>query len=212
MKVRSTEELIDVLANDLKARKREIFNLKAATARARDHEKRWLLRAGYMLLYSHFEGFVRTAGTAYLLFVRHQRLSYSELSLNFVAAALKTKLEALGQVSKASIVTAVTNELYQGGNSAAEFHWAGELDCRSNLNSEVLVEITTLLGITFSKYETKRHFLDESLLFNRNGIAHGEMVEIDERDFDAAYDLVIGIIEDFRSGIENAAVTQAFRR
>jgi hypothetical protein len=212
MKVRSAEELTDLLADDLKARKREIFNMTAAVARARGHERAWLMRAGYTLLYAHLEGFIRTAGTAYLVFVRHQRHKFKELKPNFVAAALKTKIELFAEVKKSSVLTQVVKQLFETADEIAEFEWSGEIDCRSNLSSEVLNEITYLLGIDFAKYETRRQILDNSLLFNRNGIAHGELLQIDEASFAEARTFVVDLLDDFRTDIENAAVTRAFKR
>ena len=211
MKVRSVEELADRLADDLKARKREMASVKAMIGGARDHEKECLLRAGFVLLYAHLEGFVKMAGTAYLALVRHQGLSYDQLKPNFVAAALKSKLETLGEVGKATVVTTVVRQLIYSAKDKAELVWSGEIDCRHNLTSEVLGEITCLLGLEFARYETRRHFLDDSLLFNRNGIAHGQLVKIDEATFRDAHDKVAQLLELFRADIENAAATEAFR-
>jgi MAE_28990/MAE_18760-like HEPN len=118
----------------------------------------------------------------------------------------------LGEVKKATVVTEVIRQLLKGGSEKAEINWAGEVDCRNNLSSEVLNEITCLLGLTFTKYETRSHFLDNSLLFNRNGIAHGELLPIDEDTFMAAHEAVVSLIEQFRTDIENAAVTERYRR
>lgn len=212
MKVRTAEELTERLAEDLKQRKREIAAMKSMISMARPHEKDCLLRAGMVLLYAHFEGFVKTAGTAYLTLVKHKGLSYNELTPNFVAAALKTKLENLGEVKKATVVTSVIRQLQDGANDAAMIEWSGAIDCRDNLDSDVLDEITCLLGLAFGPYETKGHFINESLLKKRNGIAHGELVRVDEDTFGRAHDGVVALLEQFRNDIENAAVTESFRR
>lgn len=212
MKVRSVEELTEFLAIDLKSRKRELSSFKFAVAAARDHEKNVLLRSGIVMLYAHFEGFVRHAGTAYLSYVKSQRLSYGELSPNFVAASLKSKLEIIGAVNKATVLTSIIESLIHKVDDIAPFEWAGEVDCRNNLTSEVLYEITCLLGISFAGYVTRRHFLDQSLLSNRNSIAHGELLQIDESEFLKAHDFVVDMLEQFRTDIENAASLQAYRR
>jgi MAE_28990/MAE_18760-like HEPN len=212
MNVRTVEELTDTLAKDLKSRKREITALKFAIDASRDHAKGGLLRAGFAMLYAHFEGFVRLAGTAYLGFVANRGLQYRQLNTNFVAVSLKSKLQDMREVGKATVITQIIQQLLDAPHDTASFGWGGEVDCRSNLNSEVLGEIACLLGISFSAYELKRQFLDQSLLPKRNDIAHGRLIKVDEGDFMEAHRAVLELIEQFRTDIENAAVTKAYQR
>ena len=212
MKVRSLNELTDTLSDDLVRRKREMSSIKLLIDEARPHEQHGLRRAAFAMLYAHWEGFIRLAGTAYLGFVGHKGLRFADLKPNFTAASLKSKLQDLGEISKATIVTATVQQLIYNQNDIASFGWAGEVDCRSNLNSEVLAEITCLLGIPFSNYEMRGQFLDNTLLANRNDIAHGRMVQVEANDFLTAHETVLNLIEQFRTDIENAAAAETYRR
>ena len=76
MSVRTLEQLYDFLSGELAWRTKELVTLKALveqTSPSRER-RRVLLRAGVALLYAHWEGFVKRAGSAYLEFVDLQRL------------------------------------------------------------------------------------------------------------------------------------------
>lgn len=212
IKVRSTTELTDALAKELTPRKRELTAIKLAMLSARDHQKKILLRAGFVMIYAHFEGFVRFASTAYVAYVSHQNLGYADLKPNFVGVGLKSQLQDLGIIEKASVVRTTVEKFIYGMKDTAAFTWTGEMDSRNNLNRDVLREIFALTGLDSSWYETKWAFIDEILLANRNDIAHGRMTTLDESVYIRAHDKTIELLEHFRTDVENAAVTKAFLR
>ena len=51
-------------------------------------------------MYAHWEGFVKTASTAYLEFVFYQRLKNHELAPNFLALSIRKLLQAASQTNK----------------------------------------------------------------------------------------------------------------
>lgn len=210
--IRSLNELDDYLSKDLAPRKQELTTFKLKMSAARDHEKKALLRAGFVMIYAHFEGFIRAASTAYIGYVSHQGLSFSLLKSNFVAIGLKSELQELGQIQKASVVGATVRRFLSGMNDTAPFSWNGEVDARSNLKSEILVEIFALTGLDPAWYETKWPFVDQILVENRNNIAHGRHFRPDEAEYLQAHTQTIEILERFRTDVQNAAATSLFRR
>src|SRR5690606_30193343 len=75
MKVRTLEMFCDFLDEELAWRKKELSVLKNLVERdlgTFSHNKA-LARCGVALLYAHWEGFVRIAGTSFLEFVLMQR-------------------------------------------------------------------------------------------------------------------------------------------
>src|SRR5260370_27289171 len=104
MKVRNLSELNEFLNKEHIWRSREISNFLLVLQGARPHEQEVLRRTMMVLLYSHWEGFVKSAGKAYLSFVHGKGLPFQQLRLNFVAACVRQDLEQFANYSKSSLV------------------------------------------------------------------------------------------------------------
>lgn len=85
MKIRTTEQLIDKLDEDLVWRKRELSAIKSLveTKSFSLPKHQVLVRSAICILYSHLEGFVKSASNYYVEYVRRQELTYQEISQQF---------------------------------------------------------------------------------------------------------------------------------
>src|SRR5687767_10946525 len=97
MSIRTATHLQDALDKDFAWRIQEIAALRSSLRSASGNQKRVFLRAGVALLYAHWEGFIKTAGNAYLEFVSHQNVPFSQLQSCFTVLALKSDIDTLGE-------------------------------------------------------------------------------------------------------------------
>ena len=212
MTIRTVEQLNQTLSNELAWRKKELSTLKLlAEDRGGIPGKRdTLVRAGVALLYAHWEGFIKAASTAYLEYVASKRLKYNELAVNFVALSMRSELNDAGATFKSAIHNRVAeffiNRLSEYSNVPSE----GVIRT-SNLNSEELRNITDLLGLDYSIYETKQNLIDEKLLYSRNNIAHGSYLRIDLEEYIYVQQQVILMMDWFRNQIENCILMESYR-
>ncbi len=214
MKIRSTNELVDFLDQTLAWRRQEITNLRFWIQRAnRDHERKSLIRAAIPILYAHWEGFAKRACEGYLEFVSRRGLPYEQLKTNFIAIACKTAIREAGHSNQMQLyLNVVEFSTYNQGN-IGNFTFAGSIDAEDNLSSRVFRNLLTTIGIACDDYFTSRFILlDGSLLKWRNEIAHGERTIAAETDYEQLHQLVIQLMDHLKTQLENAAVSEAFRR
>jgi hypothetical protein len=213
MKIRTVEELNQALSDDLIWRKKELSEIKslieAKSFSSQKHNA--LIRSGICILYAHWEGFVKLAANSYLEYVRTKKLLYRELSSNFLALAMKKQLKDATETNKASLYIPVCNFFLFDLDKKSSLP-KDAISTASNLSSEILKEITCILGIDFSPYSTKSVLIDTKLLNARNTIAHGNYLTIDTEEYVELHTAVIEMLELFRNQIENAAINEDFRR
>lgn len=211
--IRTLEQLSDSLAADLVWRKKELADLKSliGTGRMSSSKEKALLRSGITILYAHWEGFVKTAASSYLEYIAMKRLRYSELSSNFVALALKAKLSQANETNKATIFTEAIDFIRSQLEERSSVPYRDVVQTGSNLSSSIFREITCILGLDYSLYETKQVLIDEKLLARRNNIAHGEYLLLDKQDYLELHSQVINMMDTFRNQIENCATCESYR-
>jgi hypothetical protein len=212
MSIRTVEQLYDFLSDELAWRKKELAELRwlIQSTKIPTNKQDVLIRSGISMLYAHWEGFVKKAASAYLEFVAMQRLPYTELSANFVATAMKVKLDKARNSNKASIFVEVAQFFLTGLSSKSSI--STSVNTKSNLSFDVFREITIMLGIDFSLYLMKQKVIDERLLKARNNIAHGHYLTVDQKSYMDLHAQVIELINLFRNQIDNAAYTSVYRR
>lgn len=213
MKIRTIEQLSDILAEDLAWRKKELSEVKSLIELKDISEQKYklFLRSGICILYAHWEGFVKLASNSYLEFVRMQKLSYDQLASNFVALAMKEKLKETKDTNKPSLYIPICDfflfELNQKSNLPKE-----AISTASNLSSEILKEIISILGLNFADYSTKSKLIDEKLLKSRNEIAHGNYLLIDREEYLELHIEIINLLNIFKNQIENACLQEKYKR
>jgi len=212
MSIRTAEQLSDRLATELVWRKKELSEMKSLIEAKNVSEQRHkaLVRSGVCILYSHWEGFVKLAANSYLEYVISKKLTYQELSSNFLALAMKEKLKEAKETNKPSLYIPVCKFFISELNQRCILP-KNAISTASNLSSEILKEITYILGIDFSIYSTKSPLIDTKLLKTRNEIAHGEDSVFDRDEYLELHREVIGMLDLFCTQIENAAIQQSFR-
>lgn len=212
MSIRTAEQLSDRLATDLVWRKKELSEMKSLIEAKNVSEQRHkaLVRSGVCILYSHWEGFVKLAANSYLEYVISKKLTYQDLSSNFLALAMKEKLKEAKETNKPSLYIPVCKFFISELNQRCILP-KDAISTASNLSSEILKEITYILGIDFSIYSTKSVLIDTKLLKKRNEIAHGNDSVFDRDEYLELHREVIGMLDLFRNQIENAAIQQSFR-
>ena len=211
MKIRTLEQLSDKLAEELAWRKIELSALKALIdlKSFSSGKQKALLRSGITMLYAHWEGFIKVAANSYLEFVAMQSLPYNKLSKNFIALAMKDKLDQASETNKATIYTEIADFFMTRLSERSLIKYENRI-ATSNLSSSVFKEIICILGLDYSLYESKEVLIDEKLLKKRNMIAHGNYLDIDEQQYDELHIQVVGIMDNFRNQIDNCASTKQY--
>ncbi len=108
MKIRTKENFIDALDNEIAWRIKELSYLKGNVKSDLPYFKTHL-RTGIVLLYAHWEGFIKNSCELYLMYLKSLRLKYKELSENIIALALKNSLLAFEQTNKSTVHCQMVN-------------------------------------------------------------------------------------------------------
>ncbi|GAB3224059.1 MAE_28990/MAE_18760 family HEPN-like nuclease [Pseudaeromonas pectinilytica] len=88
MKVRSKEEFVDFISKDRAWRKRELTNIKYLIERSKDGYVDLNLRAATLLLYSHWEGFVKHSTKVFFYYLSQSGIKYSRLNNNLIVSGV----------------------------------------------------------------------------------------------------------------------------
>ena len=212
MKIRSTSELSEILDKASAWRKKEISTLRILIEMQKNpYERKMLRRIAIPILYGHWEGFAKQAATSYLDLVIRQRHTYRELKSNFMAIAIRGKIRKAELSRSISPHIALVNTILDKLDTRIGFNSRENIDTESNLSSCVLKNIFATIGIPYdSILAGKELLIDGSLLKNRNGIAHGEYIQIDADTYNQLHQLIIELIDHMKKVIENQAHTQAY--
>lgn len=168
------------------------------------------IRAGVLLLYAHWEGWIKNISRLYIRYVNGMRLSYRDLSAPFLGNALKTHIHSLESGYRAARHNEFALLVQTKLDSRASLDET-LIDAQSNLSSKVLADIVARLGIFESGDLTSRfHLIDESLVARRNTIAHGEYLDITLSEFKELQTQVVQLLDAFTDEISNSAAQRKF--
>ena len=214
MAIRTKEDLIDKIAIDHVWRIREISEFKSLIqlSTLSQSRKKVLCRAGVALLYAHWEGFVKKAGSFFLEYVSLQRLPVSELKSNFITLMMKNNIDAATESKKYSAFDKFTDFLITKQANRSKVPFKNIVNTQSNLSTTVLKEITWCLGIEYKLFESKEKLIDLKLVGRRNHVAHGEDMSVETGDFIEMAEEVIELMKIFRNLVENSAVLGSYKR
>lgn len=212
------KQLEDLVFEDWTWRKIEISDLILI---AEKEENEVLLKSIILLLYAHWEGYIKKTSKTYVKYIADNKFNIAELTENFKAISLKGLAK---EVLASSSTLTLSNELKltlkysQIGNYTLDKLIKIDLDnekdksiidTQDNLNPAVFRNILELIGLRYKKeYETRERFIEKQLLANRNSIGHGNKKMLVDEDFNIEIlsikklrDIIISFIENFRDEI-----------
>jgi hypothetical protein len=206
----TAESLYDALTADLSWRKKELTLSRALVETANEKKKPTFIRGGVLLLYAHWEGFVKFASVEYAKFVSVRRLTYSELASAFVALEIRKRLPA-GSSRDISAYIEVCDFFRSGlQERIGEIHKQDAISTKSNLSSKVLKNIMLALNLDYRNFETRANMIDNQLLFNRHNIAHGKQLMVDVSEYEELCRSVIELLDEFVTQVTNAAYAKTY--
>lgn len=212
MKIRSLADLQTAMNEDFVWRRQELTTALFAVQRTNGRASNFSIRSAILLLYAHWEGYIKNASSYYLGYVSFQGLRYQELANCFVATALKQQLLDFSATLKATQHLTFVNYLDVYGSEVPKFNPDLIIKTGSNLNSSILKEILTVIGITYTPYELKGHLIDEQLLNYRNSIAHGEWLAIDQSGYEFLHHEIYAMLMQIKNEIENSAAQKLYKK
>lgn len=212
MKIRSVEELEDKLESDLSWRKKEILSLKILIDSDEINQK-ILLRAGIALLCAHFEGFIKVASNYYIVYVSNKKIKADDIINTLVAIKMNKKIKQCRETEKFSVhgemITVL--EKIKGENFFIKYTEDSPIiSTNSNPTSTVLEEILRTIGVDSDIFETKKQYIDYSLLSNRHKVVHGERHDLDYEDLISTHRTVLELLDSYKELIINAAEQELF--
>jgi hypothetical protein len=212
MKIRTKNELKDILDKDLAWRKVELSTILANVNSSEAGAIKVALRTSILLLYAHWEGFIKKAAEAYLNFVSHQSLRFIDLDNCFLAIALRQKLRDFKDENDSTIHSQFVSFVRERMQDDARISYDNVISARSNLNSKILRQILTSIGINYSLFELKGNLIDQQLLKYRNTIAHGEYLMLDKIEYKAIHSEIFAMINEIKNRIENAVYLEEYKK
>lgn len=213
MAIRTLEELEAFLTTDLKWRTQEMFVFEQMVRTSREHERRALLRGSLALVYAHWEGYVKSAGTGYLEYVSRKNLKLGQLRPELAAVALRSNIARMAEEKSSESHTAIVETLWHQTDQIVRLPYErSTIRTRANLNFKTFESVMHSLGCDVSHHKSHELLIDERLLGSRNHVAHGQREAVDLDQWQDTRDAVEEMLRDVRTVVGNAAAMEAYRR
>jgi hypothetical protein len=179
--VKTAKSFESKLENDLGWRKKEISELYLLAA---DKPSDAIFKSLLLMIYAHWEGFIKKSSKLYLHSIAEEKNTLSELCINFKAIQLKSKIEDCVNSNDAFSIEHQIKFFSEYDDTDMKFdvsispdHRGGDsfINTESNLSNDVLRRIYKIIGLHYSSpLETRGVFIDTKLVSHRNMIAHGD--------------------------------------
>lgn len=209
------EQFENFLDDDLAWRKREVSELFLLAKSNPDKET--LLKSLILLLYAHWEGYIKKGSKLYIKYVSEKKIRVNQLSTNFTAIVLKSQIskcieesENLTLANELSFMSSYVKKQEKKFKVSINPDNDREkkiIDTQSNLKPKVFKTIINILGLSYkSAIETREHYINSQLLANRNCIGHGSPFDENAQDdfsltiddIDKLKKIIFSIIDNFR--------------
>ena len=212
MKIRSVDELEQFFDAESSWRKKELTTLKLTIDSSRKHVQNILLRSAVPILYAHWEGLLKQLSIAMLTYIVSKGYRYNQLQDNFHAFAILEHYNGQFPAKRFDALVNVISKESIDLSKSMKINPEKYIDTKSNLNSEVLKDITIKLGISYEPYELKENLIDESFLKLRNSICHGERFDVELNEFKGLYQEVMNLMAIFKNQLLNQICQQSYLR
>ncbi|CAM2070135.1 HEPN-RiboL-PSP domain-containing protein [Sulfidibacter corallicola] len=209
MKIRSKEELIKKLDTSYSWRKKEMsFFCQLVPKSHPSIHGYYHARAAVLCFYAHWEGYVKDGSRYFLTYLTNKSLRIAKVSEEIKTAHILHILKntSINLEQRAHLINQDLST-----SSQCKFSLSPDIiDTKSNLSFEVLQDISCVIGVDPNALETKRIFINEVLLGNRNKIAHGERIDMNPDYLDEIYQNTKMCLNSFDNLIRNAIATDSF--
>ncbi len=177
----SNDQFIDYLDADLVWRKKEISDLFMIYNM---QENEVVLKSLVLLIYAHWEGYIKKSCKLYLKYVTEAKKKIKDLTTNFHALALKNQI-GICIDNKNSFTLANEIKFIESyiKNEDKKFKITINLDndqektfidTRSKLTPKVFRSLMNILGIEYKNaFKARENYLNVALISSRNAIGHG---------------------------------------
>ncbi len=211
MKYEQFEQSLD---EDLGWRKVEISELLFL---AKENGNEVLLKSVILLLYAHWEGYIKKSSKLYIKYISEKRIKLNELCFNFKAVAIKEhisrcidtkdKLTLANELAFVSSFLKFENKKFKVDINLDNDFENSIIDTESNLKPKVFKNIIGILGLNYKNaLEAREHYINSHLLANRNAIGHGSKFDpsnqidftLTIKDIEKLKTIVFSIIDNFK--------------
>lgn len=184
------QNLEDFLNRDLAWRKKEIINLLLLSEKS---NSKVLYKSLILLLYSHWEGYIKNASIKYLFFVSDRKVCLKDLTNNFRAIMLKkvaancfesqSRLNLSNELTLIKVYAEFDERIFEERINPEYNRAQSVIETNSNLKAKVLKSIHEIIGIPYKDaLQIRSNYINEALLGVRNSISHGNRYEGKETD------------------------------
>lgn len=207
-----TELVLERITENLDRRRLEITNLRRVVLGYLEKPlESTAARMAIVMVYAHWEGYVKEVCQLYLEFVESAVTCCRELQPALLGYLWTPMLRPLtGGINIKRKTAVAESALYSLGEPVLFPEAEKTIDTRANLNYSILETIASSLCLDISKLATWRPHLN-SLVHLRNNIAHGALPgSLTYSDFDDHASVILALMEDFELVLMTAVRTRAF--
>jgi hypothetical protein len=189
----NSNELQDQLDADLAWRQQEISALYSI---AQTNESNVLIKSLLLIIYSHWEGFIKNSFKLYLDFVSKKNINITDLTENYKAIYLRSisnkcimsgkKLTLQNELEFIRLHSECANEQFSLGESIAGEKDSSLIDTNGNLKPDIFFNLCNIVGAPEKQsVRIRSRWIDDNLVKNRHAIGHGNKVlNEDAAEFD----------------------------